>query len=761
MQTFIGALLLTLSSTPPGQESTERSPHFSVSGDPAVDRLPLERTSARIQVSGVVAHVRLSQTYKNEGSRPIEAVYVFPVSTRGAVFGMKMQLGDRTIRAEIREKKEARKEYEDAKHRGQTASLLEGLRPSVLELKVANILPGDRVEVEVDYFEVLTPTEAEYELVLPMVVGPRYTGGTRDGANHDPAIAATYLPEGLGPTHQLSLTAHIDAGVPIQRMESPSHRVVSVLAPRGNPHHAELALDEPEGANRDFVLRYRLGQDAPTSGVLLHEGSEEQFFLAMLQPPAKLEPTAVPPRELIYIVDVSCSMGGFPLDTAKSFIRASLDGLRPVDRFNLMFFSGGNTVLSKESLAATPENLARAQRMLSDQSSSGGTEIQPALEQALRMRRGAEVSTSFVVVTDGYVSVEKETFALIRRSLGRANLFAFGIGTSVNRHLIEGMARAGMGEPFVVQNESEATGSAAKLVRLLDAPVLTRVKVDFDGFDAYDVVPESLPDLFVDRPVLIFGKFRGPARGHIRVEGYNAHGRYSAALDVERAAAPDGAHRALRHLWARHAIQSLQDEAGLDPTRGSGDRIRDLGLRYGLLTEHTSFVAIDSAKRNHDGEPVVVEQPLPLPMGVGRGALGGVGVGGGGVGYGAGGLGLRGAGKSYFARGVRAPRITTAQPIVTGSIDRKAVVRVLQPALRRLRLVYQKARLARAELQGRVVVQLTIEPDGRVSTAKLSESNLAHPQLEQAILRELGALVFPSGSGVVIINYPIVFQPGD
>lgn len=765
MQLALVPLTFVLAAELPETPDDSRSPHFLVTGDPAIAQLPLKHTAARIQVSGVVAKVELQQSYRNAGARPIEAVYVFPMSTRAAVHGLRMQIGDRVIRAEIRERKEARDTYDAAKDQGQTASLLEAQRPNVLQMNVANILPGDRVEVFVDYVEITSLSEGTYELVLPTVVGPRYTGGHPEPKAGDRALASPRLAPGAPPTHTLAVDVRIAAGVPITKLESPSHRVVTTMAPNGRLDHARVALDEPHGANRDFILRYQLAGAAPTGGVLLHEGAEEQFFLAMIQPPARVEPTSIPPRELVFIVDVSCSMQGFPLEIAKTLVDTSLAGLRAHDRFNLILFSGGSRVLAPASVPASPGNVEQARRMLHAEHGGGSTEIRAALQRALELPRDPEVSTSFVVVTDGYVAVERETFALIRSNLGRANLFTFGIGTSVNRHLIEGMARAGMGEPIVVQSEAEALGAAARLARLLDAPVLTRVKVDFDGFEAYDVVPSAIPDLFLDRPLLVFGKFRGAARGHIRIEGHNAAGRYSQAIDVARASEGALSHEALRLFWAREAIRSLEDAAQESGASTQEAGIKALGLRHGLLTEHTSFVAVDSARRNHGGDPMTVEQPLAIPMGMsmgkGHGFIGGVGTRG--FGAGGGGLGLRGVGGGFSASGRHAsgkpaPIVSSGRPVVTGALDRASITRILAPALQRVRYSYEKARRRAPSLAGRAVVRLRVSADGRVESAELIESSLGDARLEQAIIRHFSALTFPGGHGELSITYPMVLK---
>lgn len=598
---------------PPPEDRTA-SPYLYVqSDDPGADRVPLKETSAEIDIAGVIAHVKVKQVYQNEGSRPLEAIYVFPGSTRAAVFGMRMKIGERTIVAKIERKEAARQLYERAKREGKSASLLEQQRPNVFQMNVANILPGDRVEIELDYSELLVPESGVYELVYPTVVGPRYPGKSTEQW-----VANPYTKEGAAPAYRWSIAAKIQAGLGIQALTSPSHRISPRFAGASS---AAFQTDEPDGGNRDFVLRYRLSGEAIQTGLVLFPGEKESFFLLMVQPPKQVEPSLVPPREYIFVLDVSGSMHGFPLDTAKNVMRELFRGLRAQDRFNVMLFSGGNTVMAEESLPATQANLQRALEVIERQSGGGSTEILPALKRALALKRAGGMSTSIVVVTDGYVSVERETFDLISRSLGTANLFSFGIGSSVNRYIIEGMARAGMGEPYVVLNQDQAEDMATKLRRAIESPVLTGVSIDFQGFDAYDVEPRSYPDVFAERPVVVFGKYRGAAAGRIEVRGKTGRGDFSSVVDVS-SVTPDRENVALRQLWARHRIARLSDHGRLAQQQELTEEITQLGLEYSLMTEHTSFVAVDDRVRNPGGEQSRVDVPLPLPQGVSDRALG-------------------------------------------------------------------------------------------------------------------------------------------
>ena len=607
-----------------GEPSRTLSPYFHVhSEDPEVHELPLESTRVETRIAGVIADVRVEQVYRNGGQRPLEAIYVFPASTRAAVHGMKMTIGDRTIVAEVREREQARREYEEARDEGRNASLLEQQRSNVFQMNVANIMPGDRIVVELLYTELLLPTEGVYEFVYPTVVGPRYSNQAAESApQSDQWIANPYLREGEAPTYTFDMRVELNGGVPVQDVACASHQV-EVAYSRPDRAVIELASGPGSGGNRDFVLRYRLQGQQIQSGLLLHEGDDESFFLLTVQPPERIEPASIPPREFVFVVDVSGSMNGFPLDTAKGLMRRLLDGLRPVDRFNLVLFAGGSKVLARRSLAASPANVTEAMATLDRERGGGGTELLPALQRAVGLPRDQETARTVLVITDGFVGVEVETFELIRDRLGEANLFAFGIGTSVNRLLIEGMARAGMGEAFVVTSAAEAAAKSGRFYRYVATPVLTGVELTFDGLETYDVVPARVPDVLAERPLTVFGKWRGRPRGTIRLRGRQGDREYQDQIVVN---APDssGSNPALRYLWARHRIAELGDDVRIDGDADTRDRIVRLGLEYNLLTDYTSFVGIDREVRR-DGSEVVttVRQPLPLPEGVGDLALGG------------------------------------------------------------------------------------------------------------------------------------------
>ncbi|SFU72451.1 Ca-activated chloride channel family protein [Polaromonas sp. YR568] len=609
------------------RQKTE-SPYFFVKSDePGLDQLPLKSTQVDVRISGVIADVTVTQRYKNEGQRAIEARYVFPGSTRAAVYGMNVRLADRLITANIREKQQARIEYDSAKKEGKTAALLEQHLPNVFQMNVANILPGDDIKVELRYTELLVPQSGNYQFVFPTVVGPRYNSPQSEQAQAK-WISKPYLPAGQDSATAFDIKVQIATPIGLKEVRSSSH-TVDVKKDGEGDRHASVSLrpGEAKGANnRDFILDYRLAGDRIESGVMLYQGDKangENFFLAMIEPPKQVTAQTINPRDYIFVVDISGSMHGFPLETAKVLLRELIGNLRPSDTFNVMLFSGSNRFLSPKSVPATQANIEQAIRTINEMGGGGSTELIPALKRVYAEPKAADVSRTVVVVTDGYVSVEREAFELVRRNLSQANLFSFGIGSSVNRHLMEGLARAGMGEPFIITQPSEAPAEAKRFRKMIESPVLTSVKARFEGIDVYDVEPAQLPDVLGERPVVVFGKWRGPlsAGSQVVIEGRSANGPYRNAAPVTATPGQDMA--ALRYLWARHRIAGLSDQESLEGGDAHRQRITELGLQYNLLTQYTSFLAVDQVVRNtQPADAATVNQPSPMPQGVSNLAIG-------------------------------------------------------------------------------------------------------------------------------------------
>ena len=687
------------------------SPYFFVKSDnPTTDQLPLKSTKAEVNITGVIADVTVTQVYKNEGESTLEAIYVFPTSTKAAIYGMTMTIGNRTIHAEIQEKNKARATYTAAKKEGKRASLLEQHRPNVFQMNVANIAVGDEIRVELKYTELLVPEEGVYEFVYPTVVGPRYSEGNNLTASKDAQFTTTpYTKTKELPTYTFDIQTNIEAGMPIESILSPSHRV-DVNFDKISSAEISLESNKENAGNRDYILQYQLAGKEINTGLILHKGEKENFFLLMVQPPKKVETKEIAPREYIFVIDVSGSMRGFPLDISKKLLRNLIINLRRTDRFNVLLFAGTSGMLAEESLAATKENIQLAMNMIDNQSGGGGTRLLPALQKSLALPRcEANLSRSIVVVTDGYISVEPAVFDLIRNNLDQSNLFSFGIGGGINRHLIEGMAHVGMGEPLVITKPEGADKQAEKFRQYINSPVLTNVKADFGTFEAYDINPVSIPDVMAERPIILFGKWKGNPNGKITIKGTTGTGAYQKVVDVSMVNAStrkDG----LKYLWARERIKLLDDYNQLRQTDERIKEVTQLGLDYNLLTAYTSFVAVDNEVIRNEGEQVkTVKQPLPMPAGVANSA----------VGFDAGSIRkvVRKkrkpiAAKKAFSMDVKIGKLTATQ--------RTLLEKLIKEEMDKLSLV-QRIGLV-AQLKGKVQLEITIDKKGQVKAAYLTKN---------------------------------------
>jgi Ca-activated chloride channel family protein len=739
------------------------SPYFFVkSDDPEVDKLPLKSTSVNVDISGVMADVIVTQVYKNDGNRPLEAVYIFPASTRAAVYGMKMTIGERTIIAKIRKREEARRDYERAKQDGKSASLLEQHRPNVFQMNVANILPADVIKVELKYTELLAPTDAVYEFVYPTVVGPRYSDmhATQAGPR-EKWIENPYLHQGESPAYTFDIAVNLATGLPIQNLTCPSHQV-SVNYEGHTSASVRLKRSEKYGGNRDFLLKYRLAGAKIKTGLLLFEGKEENFFLLMLQPPKRVREVYIPPREYIFIVDVSGSMHGFPLNISKKLLKDLIGNLRPTDRFNVLLFAGGSSVMSKQSLPAIPKNITYAINMIERQRGGGGTRLLPALKRALSLPKTEGFSRNVIIATDGYVSVEEEAFDLIRNNLGHANMFAFGIGSSVNRYIIEGMARVGMGEPFVITKPEEAPEKARKFRKLINSPVMTGIKIDFDKFEVFDVEPPGVPDVLADRPVIVFGKWRGKPKGNICLQGITGDRPFMEKIDTS-SVKPLKINSALRYLWARHRIAILSDYNRLNSQDERVKEVTKLGLTYNLLTAYTSFVAIDTQIRLKGGQAITVKQPLPLPQGVSNYAVGSRSFAGKGIclatpSSGAMPLKMRVREESHKYNkeghldsesanklaGIEVNHIQLKNIAVTEGLSKNSTRKLIEKNIHLINRCYKATANKQADSKGKVVFTLVVDRQGRVIKVNVTSCKKGTKDIEQCIIQKIKKLHFPA-----------------
>ncbi|MEO6334290.1 MAG: VIT and VWA domain-containing protein, partial [Pyrinomonadaceae bacterium] len=583
---------------------------YDSKGKPQGD-CPLKNTSVKTDISGFIARVRVRQEFENPYSEPIEAIYTFPLSQNGAVDDMTMTIGTRVIRGKIMKREEARAIYETAKGEGKAASILDQERPNIFTQSVANIMPGEKIAVEISYVETLTYEDGAYEFVFPMTIGPRYNpSSVTDAAKVAPIYAAGR------PGHDISIEINLNAGVPIEEIRSTSHDIQQL---NFNPASSKITLrDQATIPNKDFILRYDVTGKRIEDAVLATRDARGGFFTMLLQPPDTFTSENITPKEIVFVLDTSGSMSGFPIEKAKEAMRMSLDGLNPQDTFNLITFAGDTRILFGEPVAPTQANIDRARQFLDDQVGDGGTEMMKAVKAALDPTDATDHIRVVCFMTDGFIGNEDEIIAEIQKH-PKARVFSFGIGSSVNRFLLDKMAEAGNGEVEYVSLEDDGSKAAKKFYERVRTPLLTDISIDWNGLPVADVYPSKLPDLFSAKPVIVIGRYSGTATGSIRLKGRVAGKEYSReiAISLPEKESENGA---IATLWARNRVATLTMEKLRANNSTSAEQfdklVADLGLEFRLLTSFTSFVAVEDRIINQNGSPVTVAVPVAVPAGV-------------------------------------------------------------------------------------------------------------------------------------------------
>jgi Ca-activated chloride channel family protein len=576
---------------------------------------PLKHTDVKAEITGFLARVTVTQDFENTAPDKVEAVYTFPLPQRAAVDDMTMIVGERTIRGTIKRREEAREIYEQAKARGHVASLLDQERPNIFTQHVANIAPGAKVRIQISYVETLEFEEGTYEFSFPMVVGPRYM--PRHGVPDAKRIAPPVTPEFTRAGHDLSLEVKLDAGLPIDRLDSVTHEITT---DRPSQSSAVLRLKKKSVIpNKDFVVKYDVSGGKIRDAVLTHRGSKGGFFTLILQPPDRVTVEDVTPKELVFVLDTSGSMTGFPIEKAKETMRLAIDGLYPRDTFNLITFSGDTHVLFPEPVPATKENVAKAQHFLASRTGRGGTEMMKAIRAALDPSDSQDHLRIVCFMTDGYVGNDMEIIGEIKKH-SNARIFSFGIGNSVNRFLLDNMAREGRGEVEYVNLNDDGSAAARRMHERMRNPLLTDVTVEFAGVQVNEVYPQRIPDLFSAKPVIVTGRYDSPGKGAIRLSGKMSGKAFSREIPVDLPAA-EPRHDVLATLWARQKIGAVmaQDMGGLQHGQMRADlkeKIIQLGLEFRLMTQFTSFVAVEVTVVTEGGKPRRVEVPVEMPEGV-------------------------------------------------------------------------------------------------------------------------------------------------
>lgn len=640
--------------TPQGEDTLGGRMQAVVNGETL--QLPLANSDFSVSIDGDLATVTLVQTFENPTDTPLNAQYLFPLNEEAAVYGMTMEVGDEVVEARIRRREQAQAEFRQAQREGRAAALLTQHRPNMFTQNVANLMPRQRIRVTLRYAQTVPRVDGQYELVLPLVVGPRYNPPERSAAPllvNDDGQAQAATPEtgrwNIGPPppqpqgvfgltlpgeiapERVSIAVNMEAGMAIGQVVSPTHDVTVT----GSGRERNIVLTRGRVIdNRDFILRYTLSGAAVQAGVVTHADQRGGFFSLVLEPPAAPREDQIAPREMVFVLDTSGSMEGEPIEASKAFMMRALENMRPGDYFRIVSFGSVPREFSAGPVPATRENVARGQAYVRGLSADGGTEVVPAMQQAFSIAQQPNTLRLVVFLSDGYIGNEAEVLSYMAPRLGQARVYAFGVGTSVNRYLLSEMARRGRGFARYIDPTETAFQAATDLADHLESPVLTDISIDWGGLNPTGVTPAIIPDLFAGESLRLMGRFSGTRTATITVRG-KVNGR-PATMPVrvtlsDQPSTTNATNSAIPVVWARSQVSDLMRDytspAELRSVQLSENeiegRVTQLGLDYALVTQWTSFVAVSRRVVNErPGEARDANVPLPMPEGVPESAYG-------------------------------------------------------------------------------------------------------------------------------------------
>ncbi|GEM_PF-1505615 len=587
--------------------------------------VPLKHTDVKASIAAYISSTTVRQQFYNPYAEKIEAVYVFPLPENAAINEFIMAVGQRKIRGIIREREEAKQLYQEARAQGHVASLLTQERPNVFTQSVANIEPSKQIDIEITYYHTLAYADGWYEWAFPMVVGPRYNpAGSTQGVGAAPrggkpgitgqATEVQYLKPGERSGHDIGLSVEVNCPAGLEEIRCASHQV-NIERPSAGRAIVSIAPSDTL-PNKDFVLRYRVAGGQIKSGMLVHRDQKGSYFNLMVYPPMDLRPQDRIPLEMVFLLDVSGSMSGDPINQCKAAMRCALSHMDPHDTFQVITFSGNNRALFDRAQPVTKEATDRAMHFVEDTNAGRGTEMMPAILAALTAPQDEEHKRVVVFLTDGFVGNEDDILRAVHDRLGPARIFSFGVGSSPNRYLMDGLARIGRGAVAYLGLRDSGEDVMRLYFDRVAAPAMTDIAFDFgENMKPSELYPAKKSDLFVGRPIIVAGCFSGELPRQVQVHGRIGGRAVTISVPVDTKCTTNPA---LAAIWARQKITDLSDEMFMTPNRAQELvlLVKQTALDHGLMSQYTAFIAVDSSQRTVGDHGISVAVPVVMPEGV-------------------------------------------------------------------------------------------------------------------------------------------------
>ncbi len=562
---------------------------------------PILATDVTISVSGILSRTKVSQKFQNNSKDWVEGIYVFPLPENAAVDHLRMRIGDRIIEGQIKERKQAKKQFQAAAQTGKRAALIEQERPNLFTTSLTNIAPGESITVEIEFQNTLDYREGLVSLRFPLVVAPRHISGDSDADSTSSIaqalpvkdaqrISPLVLDESEPKRNNVSLSIALDAGFSIATIQSANHTIKKNKI-TDQQYMIRLASDDVP-ADRDFEITWRSIPDSmPRSAVYTEHKGDKHFALITLFPPtAHVTKSVRTPRDVVFVVDTSGSMDGASIDQAKSALKIAVRRLGKNDRFNIIQFNDKTSALFGTERAASEDNLKVACRYINALEANGGTNILPALSSALNDDAKPGRIRQVVFITDGSVGNEDHIFSLIKKRLGKNRLFPIGIGSVPNSHLMTKIAEYGRGTFTYIGDISEVSSKMGEFFNRLENPVVTDIKTRWpDGF-IVDTTPSIIPDLYQGEPIVIVAATGETASASVHIDGMFEGKKWSQTINLENQQSEKG----IGQIWARRKIsEHMGSLRGGAPKEVVRQAVLELALEHSLITKYSSLVAVD------------------------------------------------------------------------------------------------------------------------------------------------------------------------
>ena len=595
---FFSLLLLTLTAQADWQDEAATGALLLADDQGDITAATLLDTDAHITVSGPLARVTLTQRFHNPSQQFREGRYLFPLPENAAVDGMVLTVGERRIVGRIDRKAEAEEAYRQARASGKKASLVSQQRPNLFTTAVANIAPGETVQVELHYQQTLNVDGRRFQLRLPLTLTPRFTPATETPHPLDSLLRNTVAnPGGPAEAGTASIRIDLDAGNRLATLGSPSHAIHSQ---RHGRHYTITPKGGSVPMDRDLLLSWELEDKGEPLVTSFHEEIDgEHYALLMVVPPETGQVTTLP-RETLFIIDSSGSMGGAPMRQAKASLHLALQRLKPGDRFNITDFDSQHTLLFDQTATVTDASRQQAQRFVDSLHAGGGTHMLPALSATLAQPTSDGYLRQVIFITDGAVGNENGIFRALHEQLGEARLFTVGIGSAPNSHFMTRAAQFGRGSFTYINDQNQVQQGMDTLFRRLESPLMRNLQVQLPDNVVAERWPQKLPDLYAGEPLLVAMKLSAPT-DRVTVSGYShQHWQQAVTLPVS------SNHPGTASLWARRKIADLMDRITLGaPETDIAPQITQVALRHQLVSRYTSFIAVEETVSRPAYEPLL------------------------------------------------------------------------------------------------------------------------------------------------------------